>query len=324
MIEVRHLRYFLAVAECGSLRKAAERIYVAQSSLTRSLQTLERDLDVSLFERSARGVRLTSAGQLLLGPAREILHDVDALPMQLGGGSADVGGAVVLGASAGGARLLFGRVAQRIGQEFPRIDLTLIEGLQYSLLEGLDTGRVDLALLVDADVSPRVEVSLLARESAYLIGRRDDLRLPDERCDVKALGELPLVLYPRRTGSRMLLERVARDHGIRLDVPYEVESQDVLRDFVTRGLGFGVLPHSSMVRAVKEFSMLRAIPVIGVDFRRDLARRADRPIRPAVAAVMAAIEAEVARLEVSGDLAMCGAASAAAPQDKRANGLATL
>ena len=303
MIELRHLRYFLAVAECGSLRKAADRIYIAQSSLSRSLQALEHELGEALFERSARGVELTSAGRLLIGPARKILHDVDALPSQVGSDATEIGGSVVLGASAGGARLLFGGVAARIRQEHPRIELALVEGLQYSLLEGLDTGQIDLAMLLDPDVSSRVEVRLLAREAAYLIGRRDDARMPSEHCRVVDLAELPLVAYPERTGSRMLLERVARNSGIRLEVSYEVESQEVLRDFVTRGLGFSVVPYSSMNRACREIESLRAVPVADVEFRRDLAWRADRELRPAVAKVSAAIEAEVDRLVAAGELA---------------------
>lgn len=303
MIELRHLRYFLAVAECGSLRKAADRIYIAQSSLSRSLHALENELGEALFERSARGVELTSAGRLLIGPARQILHDVDALPSQVGSDSSEIGGSVVLGASAGGARLLFGRVAARIRQEHPLIELSLVEGLQYSLLEGLDTGKIDLAMLLDPDVSSRVDVRLLAREAAYLIGRRDDARMPGEPCRVVDLAELPLVAYPERTGSRMLLERVARDCGIRLEVSYEVESQEVLRDFVTRGLGFSVVPYSSMNRACHEIDSLRAVPVVDVEFRRDLAWRADRELRPAVAQVSAAIEAEVDLLVAAGELA---------------------
>lgn len=305
VIEVRHLRYFLAVAECGSLRKAADRIYVAQSSLTRSVQTLERDLGATLFERGARGVKLTSAGQGLLEPARSILHDVDALRSRLSAPSSEISGRVVLGASAGGARLLFGCVAERIRREHPGIELALVEGLQYSLLEGLDTGRIDLAMLVDADVSSRIEVSLIAREAAYLIGRDDNITMPDTRCLVTDLAALPLVLYPERTGSRLLLERIARDHGVRLDVPYEVESQEVLRDFVARGLGFGVVPYSSMVRARAATGTLRSVPVVGVEFRRDLAWRADRPVRPAVAIVSSAIASEARRLVDSGDLAPC-------------------
>lgn len=306
MIELRHLRYFLAVAESGSLRKAADRIYVAQSSLSRSVQTLEQELGVVLFERGARGVELTPSGQLLVDAARKILHDVDALSSDVLSDSVGIVGRVVLGASAGGARLLFGRVAERIRREHPRIELALVEGLQYSLLEGLDTGRVDLAMLVDPEVSARVDVRLLATEAAYLIGRRDDPRMPVETCEVGNLAELPLVLYPSSTGSRMLLERVARDAGIRLAVAYEVESQEVLRDFVARGLGFGVVPYSSMTRARREVEALDAVPVLGLEFRRDLAWRIDRELRPAVAAVLAAIETEVEALVADGALAGTG------------------
>lgn len=319
MIELRHLRYFLAVAESGSLRKAAERIYVAQSSLSRSLQTLEHELGVALFDRGARGVTLTAQGQLLIGPAREILDDVDALASQVGSTAAELVGKVVVGASAGAARLLFGRVAERIRGEHSRIELELVEGMQYSLLEGLGSGRIDLALLVDPDTSSRLEVCLLAKEEAYLIGCRDDVRMPDSTCDVVDLAELPLVLYPERTGSRLLLERVARDVGIRLDVAYEVESQEVLRDFVARGLGFGVLPYSSMVRARREADSLRAVRVVGVGFRRDLAWRADRPLRPAAAAVASAIEAEAGLLAATGALGTCAAINAIEPHSDAAS-----
>ena len=267
MIELRHLRYFLAIAEHGSLRKAAERIFVAQSSLSRAVRVLEESLDVVLLERRARGVELTAPGRRLVETSRKILADVDALPSSVRSGSGGIGGSVVLGASAGGARLFFGRIAARIRRQHPDIELALVEGLQYPLLEGLDRGRIDLAMLVDPDASARIESHLLATEPAYVIGPLSDSRLPTDSCTV---------VYPESTGSRQLLERVARDCGTTLEVAYEVESQDVLRDLVARGLGFGVVSYSSASQARREDPSLGSASVNGLTFRREIAWRSGR------------------------------------------------
>lgn len=304
MIELRHLRYFLAIAEHGSLRKAAERIFVAQSSLSRAVRVLEESLDVVLLERRARGVELTAPGRRLAETSRKILADVDALPSSVRSGSGGIGGSVVLGASAGGARLFFGRIAARIRRQHPDIELALVEGLQYSLLEGLDRGRIDLAMLVAPDASARIESHLLATEPAYVIGPLSDSRLPTDSCTVADLAGLPLVVYPESTGSRQLLERVARDCGTTLEVAYEVESQDVLRDLVARGLGFGVVSYSSASQARREDPSLGSASVNGLTFRREIAWRSGRVLEPAVAAVLETIQDEVCLLASEGDLSV--------------------
>src|SRR5690606_12173283 len=126
-----------------------------------------------------------------------------------------------------------------------------IEGVPYLLLEGLDTGHIDIAVMVDPEPRSSVVLEPLVTEQVYLIGTPDARGMPDGPCDVTALDGLALVLLPRPAGSRVRLDRTAAEIGLALDVRHEVGNVDVVKDFVARGLGYGLLPHSSVMPDVE-------------------------------------------------------------------------
>ena len=128
--------------------------------------------------------------------------------------------------------------------------------------------------------------------------------LPSAPCDVRALAGLPLILLPRPAGSRMRLDRAAAEAGIQLDVRHEVANVDVVKDFVGRGIGFGLLPHSSVMQGVAD-GHYRAVPVEGISITRTLVRRADRPLAPAVRELARLVHEEIGRMNAAG---MFGAA----------------
>jgi LysR family nitrogen assimilation transcriptional regulator len=298
-MDLRQLRYFVAIAETGNVRQAAERVRVAQSALSRHVRALEAELGVRLLDRHARGVSLTGAGERLNLRAVEILCRVDEMRAEIIAAGELPAGAVSVGTSPATSRLLYGRLAERVGEDLPRVVLDLVEGASHWLLEGLDAGRLDLAILVNPEPRASLKLDPLVSEQVYLLAASGDRRLPRGRASVEDLRDLPLVLFPRPAGSRMEFEHAAAAAGFPLSIAHEVQSQDVLRDFVVRGLGYGLLPYSSM-RAEQAAKRIKAVAVDGLALTRTLVRREDRPMSPAVAEVAGRIKRIVDALAASG------------------------
>ena len=298
-MDLRQLQYFLQIAETGSVREAASRVRVAQSALSRHVRALEDELGVALFDRHARGVSLTPAGTRLRDRASDILHRVEETRAELMAEGERPTGTAAIGTSAATSRLLYGRLAERFHKDYPGVTLSLVEGVPYILLEGLDTGRLDLAILVNPEPRASLEFQTLVTEQVYLIGAARDRRLAKKGAKVADLAGLPLILFPRPSGSRMYFERTAARAGVSLQLAYEVESQDVLKEFVSRGLGYGLLPYSSMHRELAD-RRLTAAEVKGLTLTRMLVRRADHILTPAAAELARLVKREMKALAKAG------------------------
>ena len=183
--------------------------------------------------------------------------------------------------------------------DYPGVTLSLVEGAPYILLEGLDTGRLDLAILVNPEPRDSLELQPLVSEQVYLIGAAKDRRFNKRRAEVADLADLPLILFPRPSGSRMYFERTAARAGIALQLAYEVESQDVLKEFVSRGLGFGLLPYSSMQRELED-GRISASVVAGLELTRMLVRRTEHILTPAAAELAKLVQGEMKDLIKAG------------------------
>ena len=298
-MDLRQLRYFVAIAEVGNVREAADRVRVAQSALSRHVRALEDELGVRLLNRHARGVTLTGAGERLNRRAMELLRQVDEMRAEIIAEGELPAGGVSVGTSPATSRLLYGRLAVSVGADLPRVVLDLVEGASHWLLEGLDAGRLDLAILVNPEPRASLILDPLVSEQVYLLAAPGDRRVRRERAVVEDLGNLPLVMFPRPAGSRMAFEHAAAVAGVPLTVAHEVQSQDVLKECVMRGLGYGLLPYSS-TRAEVLAKRISAVPVEGLVLTRMLVRRIDHPMTPAVAEVAGRIKLIVALLADDG------------------------
>ncbi|MPY68961.1 MAG: LysR family transcriptional regulator [Alphaproteobacteria bacterium] len=309
-MDLRQLRYFIAIAEYGSFSEAAARLRVAQSALSRQIGALEQELGVALFERHARGVTITPSGTLLVERARRVLDEVAEAQAEVMAQARLPSGEAVIGTTSTTSRMLYGPLAERFTREFPAVHLRFVEGVPYQLLEGLDTGRIDVAVMVDPDPRAGQILEPLVSEQVYLIGPRGAPGMPEAACTIESLRRIPLILLPRPAGSRVRLDHLAAEVGIVLQISHEVANVDVVKDFVARGLGFALLPHSSIMPYVTE-NRFAAVPLTGVLITRTMVRRAERPPSAAVAVLMDAIRDEMARIIAAGEFG--GPAGAGTP-----------
>jgi DNA-binding transcriptional LysR family regulator len=163
-VELRHLRYFVAIAEEGSFTRAAERLWVAQPGLSTQIRRLEAELGVKLFERHTRGVDLTEAGELFLERVRVALAAVETASATGRDLEAGVIGSVTLGVAGGARWRRTSDLLQRFTRERPGVELTLLEGHGGTLWRDLRAGRLDAVLAPAGHASPDVRTMKLGSE----------------------------------------------------------------------------------------------------------------------------------------------------------------
>ena len=283
-MDLRQLQYFSRIAESGSFREAAARTNVAQSALSRHMRALEEELGVTLMDRHARGIHLTPEGEKLKRRADSILREVEETRAEMTATTTSPRGTVTIGASPTTSRLLYARLAEATYERFPGIALRMTEGLSYFLLEGMDTGRVDLAIMVNPEDRDYLSNEELVTEKVYLVGSPRHAEMPPAPCSVADLADRPMVLFSRPSGGRTQLENIAAAHNVAIDARFEAGSPDVIKDFVSRGLAYAMMPYSSVFKEVERGELIVS-EFDGFELTRTFIRRTDRPSTPAADAI---------------------------------------
>lgn len=200
-MELRVLRYFLAVAREENISRAARALHIAQPSLSRQLKELEEELGKTLFLRGRRRITLTEEGLFLRKRAEEIVGLVDKTTDALTLGEGPVAGSVYIGAGETQGMRLIARAAAELGKSCPEVRLHLVSGDRGDIAEQLDKGIIDFALFVGEADSRRYEQILLPqRDSWAALMRRDH-----------PLAQKQAILSGDLRGQPLLLSRQIRD-----------------------------------------------------------------------------------------------------------------
>jgi DNA-binding transcriptional LysR family regulator len=255
-VELRHLRYFAAVADTCHFGRAADRLHMAQPALSQAIRQLEAELGASLFTRTTRQVSLTPAGEFLLEEARRVLRTVDESTAGVRRVAAGRKGLARLGFTGTAAFTQLPFIARTLRQELPEVALE-IHGdlLTPDQCEGLRQGTLDLAVLRPPVVGEglvvrtiEVEPLLLALPADHPLAERRDLELAELRTE-------GFVLYRAAAINEAAL-RACRDAGFTPRREQEASSTAVLLALVAAGLGVALVPGSA-----------RVVPLDGVVFR---------------------------------------------------------
>jgi DNA-binding transcriptional LysR family regulator len=200
-MELRHLRYFVAIAEEHSFTRAAERLWVAQPGLSSQIRRLESELGIRLFDRHTRGVSLTPAGELFLERARAVLAAADEArstgrDLELG-----VAGTVRLGLAAETAARPLGRLLSSFGHDHPGVEVTVFESYAGTVVRELRDGRLDAVVVPSASGAADLRSVRLGSEPwVVLAGREHHLGEPGPIQAAELEGE-PVVVTGHRDGA---------------------------------------------------------------------------------------------------------------------------
>ena len=301
-VDLRQLRYFVAVAETGSFSAAASILRIAQSALSRQVQALERACRGPLMERGARGVVLTEAGALLLTRARLLLAEASGAIAEIAELNNEPSGLVRVAAPPSFGDILYPLLAVNIVRRLPGVQLELLEALNDAALAGLRQGELDLAVVSAPDPEPHVDYIPLCAEPMILVGPPGDALLADAWVPLEVLPDLPLILpvgsgwvggVRRRLGNRVVEAQA--------NARVRVQSPGPIKAMLRAGLGYAVLP-ASAAQPDLAAGTLSGATVRDFSLSRMLAVPRDRPISRAAQAVIEAIRTETAAIVKAGEL----------------------
>lgn len=290
MFELSQLRCFVAVAEELHFGRAAARLNMTQPPLSRQIQLLEHALDVSLFERTSRSVRLTVAGQTFLPDARRILQLAEGAGLATRRAASGEAGRVTLGSTAAAAYGVLPRLLELVGTHLPGVDLVVREMVTAAQIEALGSGELDLGLVRAQYKRQVIETRCIQREKLMLAVPDTHPLASGPAPSIADLHEQPLIMWSP-IESRYFHDLVSGMFAsARIAPRYRqyLSQTHTLLALVNAGFGVAVVPEAG--RALNfEHVVLRpfregTVPVAELY----LAWRRDTP-NPAVAAIVSAI-----------------------------------
>jgi DNA-binding transcriptional LysR family regulator len=243
-IDLRHLRYFLAVAETLHFSKAAQLLGIAQPPLSQQIKRLEQLLGHRLFDRTTRGVKLTLAGQLLAERARSTIEKVQddlAQVRRLGRGEE---GTLTVGFS---GSVMFTDLPVAIGtyrRRYPKVELRLRESNTSAQISALLMGTLDLAFLRDGDATEGIEISTLFEERYVAVLPVGHALAGKRSLHVRDLRNEPFILFARRMGPLAFDRTIAccERNGFRPNIVQDAPQWPTLVRLVAAGLGVSLAP----------------------------------------------------------------------------------
>jgi LysR family nitrogen assimilation transcriptional regulator len=251
LLEIRQIRYFIAIYETRSVTKASARLFVAQSALSQQLSQLEDELGVQLFTRSPQGVSPTAFGQMFYEHSLEILHRVSDAVESIRQIGQNPKGAVAVGMPET-ISIVFGLPLLRsVKQRFPDVYPRLTENLSANLKARLKEGRLDLVIIHDDGMCEGLSAEPLVTERLYLVSPRSVT--PTAPLTFSHALTSPLVLPDLRDGLRTIIESAARTAGLAIsNLVLEVSSLTIIKNAVLQGVGATILPLSCVSAEVQQ------------------------------------------------------------------------
>lgn len=261
-MELRQLRYFVAIAEHGTFSKAASKVYVAQSALSHQLAQLEDELGATLFLRSRRGVTLTEAGELFHVHALSILRQVADAQASVSSLLKNPSGRVIFGLPHSVSHALALPIITAVRQELPQVNLELTEELTGNLSQQLQSGALHLSILFDDGQLDDFLAERLVLERMSLIAQPSEKnkRLKTSITFKDAL-QRPLILPAQPHGVRPIIEDAAEQAGLQPPkVIADISSISILRNSLLAGMGQTILPVMPL-KAEIDSGLLVSLPI---------------------------------------------------------------
>ncbi|MEV0277362.1 LysR substrate-binding domain-containing protein [Streptomyces sp. NPDC050610] len=277
-MQLHQLRYFAAVAETRHFTHAAERLHVAQPSLSQQIRALERELGADLFHRARGNITLTDAGEALLPLARQILADTETAHREVQEVAQLRRGRVRLGAPPSLCASLVPDVLRAYHARYPGIELLVDEDGSQDLVRTLAAGELDLALIITplAGGAPALAATELLREDLVAVSSYVSPAPAPAPLRVADLQGHPMVMFRRGYDLREYTIAACRAAGFEPSFTVEGGEMDPVLGFVRAGLGLAVVPGMVAAR-----SGLRVTPFAPAeDMRRTIAVAHRKDVAP--------------------------------------------
>lgn len=262
-IELRHLRYFVAVAEELHFGRAAERLHLSQPPLSQQIRKLEESLGYPLFLRTSRSVQLTAAGDAFLPRARRILRNLERdLEDTRSVGRGEVG-SLNVGFVGSGMLAMLPAIFRNYRETYPNVHLRLHESFTSRVVEGMQNGSLDVGILRDSDPSGGLRLKTIHSEPYVAVLPRNHKCASQKSISPAMLCDDPFVHYPRSAGARAFDKplKIFESYGFQPRIAQEASHWLTIVRLI--GAGFGVSIAPACVRQIASPEVV-CLPLCGV------------------------------------------------------------
>jgi DNA-binding transcriptional LysR family regulator len=245
-MDVRQLDMFRAVAEEGSFTRAAQRLHISQSAVTRQVQLLEQELGTLLLHRTGRGVTITREGEILLGTAKRIDRDIQDVVSRISETQTLQRGSLTLAGGMTVCLYILPKLLRRFRSRYKNIDLRVISASSETILRQIRQHEIDLALLTLPIVAADMEVQPVLKEEMVVVTARKHALARQHSIEPRALGRYPLVLYESGSNTRKVIDEFLLEAGVPSHVVMETENVEIIKAMVASGLGVSIIPYAAI------------------------------------------------------------------------------
>lgn len=243
-ITLKQLRAFVAVAREQSFTRAADQLYLTQSTLTSAIKSLEHEIGLQMFDRTTRNVSLTNQGQLFLPIVERMLEDLESSVADLNLIANQELGSVVIAAAGSFISYVLAPATIRLAQRFPNINVRLIDERTPNVISMVSSGEVDFGVTTLFEDEPKLDtVELLTDNFGAVFSPEHPLATIQRPLTWADLRGNALIRLHQSNGIQVLLNRLSELRGLHSGTTtYEVNSVSSLRTFLTSGFGCAVVP----------------------------------------------------------------------------------
>jgi DNA-binding transcriptional LysR family regulator len=295
-VTLRQLRVFIEVARLQSFSRAGDGIGLTQSAVSRCVRELEAEIGLKLIDRTTREVQLTDVGSNLVSSVSRLLTDLDDALREIREIGEQRRGRVVVAASPTLASRLMPQVVAACVRQFPFITLGLRDDVQSDVVRKVKSGEVDFGVVIGPFSAEDLLSEPLMTDSFCMVSRGDHPLADRQQVAWAELEGEPLVMLDYASGSRLIIDAVMMEHGVRVNVVQELGHPATVFGLVEAGVGVSVLPWLAL--PLPADTSLVARPLVPRAERTvELVRRRDRSLSPAAQAVWGLIQQLPARAE---------------------------
>ena len=244
-MDIRQIQYFVALYEEGSITKAAKRVHVVQPAISQQIKRLEANSDVQLFVRDPHGVTPTALAHEFYRHCIGVLTEVERARAVLSNGADRLNGKLVVGAQASFNQFVMGQALDTFHQLYPDVEVLAREGYRSDLIEWLNQGELDFALLSTTQELLNMQTRAISREDLVVVGHRDTLA---DRGELRGaeLADYKLVLPSRHKSLRNLIDAQFGLHGLTLRPQMEIDSMQSLLHLALRPGWLSIVPSTTL------------------------------------------------------------------------------
>ena len=280
--DLQQLQAFIAVAERGSFRSAADHIHLSPPALSRRIEKLESIIGTRLFNRTTRDVELTSLGRIFLERARSAIDDLESAMLGISDIAATRSGRVTVACVPSAALYFLPQVIRSFSAKYPSIKIRVIDESMNQTLQSVLTGESDFGIGFMSNLMPDITFEAVHTDPFVLAMRRDNPLTKHKTISWKNLQGAQLISVSRSSGNRQLLDDAMTKAGMHPDFAFEVSHIGTLLGMLEAGLGLAAVPRMALPT--------NHAAVVGLPLRQPvisrslgLLRKHGAPLRPAAA-----------------------------------------